>query len=148
MDPLFVATPSESEIADALRMWPELAGRRVRPLLVSAFGDIFVETHAGDVWVASPIDLTCTRIAASTQELERLFADPAWAEERLLAELALLAHERGMERPRHQVFAVAPHPRFTGSVRVEQLTSMDLIVWHSLATQLRGAPAETPQRQQ
>jgi hypothetical protein len=143
MDSRFVATPNEADVADALRLWPELTGRHVRPLLVSAFGDIFVETDAGDAWVASPIDLTCTRVAASTQELERLFADPAWAEEHLLTELALFADESGMDRPRHQVFAVAPHPRITGSLRVEQLMPMDLRVWHDIAIQIRARIGET-----
>jgi hypothetical protein len=142
MDPLFVANPEETEIADALRLWPELGEMRIRPLLVTAFGYIFVETAAGDVWVASPIELACERVAGSVSELERLFADPTWAEERLLTEVAMLARERGIERPARQVFAVAPHPTFTGSLRVEQLMPMDLAVWHHIATQLRQSPAQ------
>jgi hypothetical protein len=137
MDPLFVASPTEAEIANALRLWPELSSKRVRPLLVSAFGDIFVETEAGDVWIVSPIDLSCEQIAGSVKELEQLFADSAWAQPRLLTEVALLARERGIERAPGQVFAIAPHPSFTGSLRVEQLMPMDLSVWHTIAVQLR-----------
>ena len=143
MDPLFVASPTEAEIANALRLWPELSSKRVRPLLVSAFGDIFVETDAGDVWIASPIELSCDRIAGSVKELEQLFADPAWAKLRLLTEVALLARERGIERAPRQVFAAAPHPSFTGSLLVEQLMPMDLLVWHTIAVQLR--PEESVQ---
>lgn len=143
MDPLFVATPGDAEIADALRLWPELAGTRIRPLLVSAFGDIFVETDTGDVWVASPIELTCEPVAGSVKELEQLFADPTWAEPRLLTEVALLARDRGVERPSRQVFAVAPHPSFSGSLRVEQLMPMDLALWHHIATQIRE-PSDQP----
>jgi hypothetical protein len=142
MDPMFVASPSEAEIGDALRLWPELSGKRIRPLLVSAFGDIFVETEAGDVWVASPIELTCETVAGSVQELEGLFADSSWAQARLLTEVAMLARERGLKRPSHQVFAVAPHPSFTGSLRVEQLVPMDLPVCHHIAVQLREAPSQ------
>ncbi len=145
MDPLFVASSGEVEIAAALRLWPELAGKRIRPLLVSAFGDIFVETETGTVWVASPIDLTCELVAGSAQELERLFADPSWAQSRLLTEVAMLAKERGLERPAHQVFAVVPHPSFSGSLRVEQLVPLDLTVWHHIATQLREAPTSQPE---
>jgi hypothetical protein len=134
---LFVASPGETEIADALRLWPELVGKRIRPLLVSAFGDIFVETSAGDVWVASPIELTCEPVASSLTELEQLFADPAWARLRLLTEVALLARDQGIERPTHQVFAIAPHPSFTGSVMAGRLMAMDLVVWHHIASQLR-----------
>ena len=35
-------------------MWPELAGRRVRPLLVTAFGDVFVETGPAEGVFADP----------------------------------------------------------------------------------------------
>jgi hypothetical protein len=78
MDPLFVASPTETQIADALRLWPELAGKRIRPLLVTAFGDVFVETDAGDIWIASPIDLACERIAGSLTELEEHSEARGW----------------------------------------------------------------------
>jgi hypothetical protein len=137
VDPLFEAHPSEEEIGDALRLWPELSGKKVRPLLVSAFGDIFVETDAGDVWVASPIELTCEPVAKSVDDLKRLFADPTWAEPRLLTEVALLARDQGVERPRHRVFAIAPHPCFTGSILAGKLMPTDLAIWHHIASQIR-----------
>ena len=140
MDPLFVASPPEAEIREALELWPELAGKRVRPVLVTAFGDIFVETSAGDVWVASPIELTCGPVASSTDELERLFADRCWAGLRLLTEVALLARDQGIDRPPHQVFAIAPHPAFTGSIMAGKLVPMDLKTWHHLAAQIRLSP--------
>ncbi|MEW6226128.1 MAG: hypothetical protein AB1627_16000 [Chloroflexota bacterium] len=118
-----------------------MPGRRVRPLLVSAFGDIFVETDAGDIWVASPIELTCKRLAGSVRELERLFADPVWAQARLLTEVAMRARDQGVERPPNQVFAIAPHPCFTGSITAGKLVPMDLTVWHSIASQLREPSA-------
>ena len=69
MDPLLIATPSEASIGAALRLWPELRGKRIRPLLVSAFGDIYVETSAGDVWVAQPLELACEAVASSVDEV-------------------------------------------------------------------------------
>lgn len=137
MDPRFAATPEESEIAAALALWPELANMRIRPVLVGAFGDIYVETEHGDVWLADPIELTCQPIANSVSELEALFADPAWAEERLMTDLVLLASERGVLRPSRRVFALAPHPSFTGAIRVENVVVMDLTVWHHICSQLR-----------
>jgi hypothetical protein len=137
VDPLFEAHPSEAEIATALRLWPELNGKKVRPLLVSAFGDIYVETNAGDVWVASPIELTCERVADSVEQLQRLFADPTWSELRLLTEVVLLARDQGVNRPEQQVFSIAPHPHFTGSIMAGMLVPMNLSIWHHLASQLR-----------
>lgn len=141
MNPLFMATPSESDISEALALWPELAGQRVRPLLVSAFGDIYVETEAGEVWVAAPIDLACVFVAGSVQEFQQLFTNAQWKEEWLMTEFALLADEHGIKREPHQVFAFAPHPCFIGSLRIEQLMPMDINVWHDISKQLKDTQA-------
>ena len=137
MNPLFVATPSEASISAALRLWPELGGKRIRPLLVSAFGDIYVETSAGDVWAAQPLELTCEAVTSSVDELQRLFSNAGWAQERLLTEVALLAQERGKTRLQAQVFAVAPHPSLGGRIRVENLMAMDLEIWHHICSEIR-----------
>ena len=89
MDPAFIATPSEAGILAALSLWPELAGRRIRPLLVTAFGDSYVETDTGEVWVANPIELECSRVTSSVQELQQFFSNTVWAEEHLITDLAL-----------------------------------------------------------
>jgi hypothetical protein len=137
MDPMFVATPGEAEIHETLLMWPELSGLHVRPLLVSAFGDIFVEKASGEVWVASPIELSCERVAASVEELQQLFSNPEWAQQELLTEVALIARDRGVQRPPDQVFAIAPHPCFTGSIMAGELVPMNLRIWHNIALQFR-----------
>jgi len=144
MDPTFIATPSESAISAALSVWPELAGRRIRQLLVTAFGDIYVETDTGEVLVAKPIELECVHACDSVEELQELFSNAKWAEDQLITNLALLAKERGISREQHQVFAFAPHPSFTGSLRIENLMPMDIDIWHHISSQLRGAQQGAP----
>lgn len=144
MDPTFIATPSESDLSAALSVWPELAGRRIRPLLVTAFGDIYIETDTGEVLVAKPIELECIHVCDSVDELQELFSNSKWAEEQLITELALLAKERGISREPHQVFAFAPHPSFTGSLNIENLMPMDINIWHNISSQLRGAQQGAP----
>ena len=148
MDPTFIATPSESALSAALSVWPELTGRRIRPLLVTAFGDIYVETDTGEVLVAKPIELECARVCDSVEELQKLFSNPTWAEEQLVTNLALLAKERGITRQQQQVFAFAPHPSLTGKLRIENVMPMDLNIWHHICSQLRsaqqGAPGDAP----
>lgn len=138
MDPRFVATAPEAAIIESLKLWPELAGRRIRPLLVTAFGTIFVETDSGEVLAADPIELTCRQAADSVDELKYLFSDREWSEAALLVGLALLAEEKGITRKEDQVFAIAPHPCFTGTIGVENLAAMDLHVWHHICSQIRG----------
>lgn len=137
MDPLFVAEPPEADIAAALKLWPEAVATPVRPLLITAFGDIYFEAEAGQIFLADPLELTCAKVANSVKDLERLFADSAWAKKRLMTEVLLLAQEKGMHRAAHQVFSVAPHPCFTGAIRVEQLHAMDLHIWHQICSRLR-----------
>ncbi len=144
MNPLFVAKPSASSIATALKLWPELSGKRIRPLLISAFGDIYVEASTGEVLVADPLELCCEQVASSVRELEALFADTEWAQEQLLTELVLLAQERGKFRPEAQVFAIAPHPIWSGTIRVESLVPMDLEVWHDICAQIRAQTRSSP----
>jgi hypothetical protein len=136
MDSLFVATPPEDEIAAALRLWPDLAGRRIRPLLVTAFGDIYIEEAAGCIQVVDALELVCEPVASSIAALEQLFTDATWANERLLVEVLLLAKECGLTRSPERVFGVAPHPSFTGHVRVENMVAMDLYAWHHICAQL------------
>ena len=135
MDPLFISNPPATEVQQALSSRPELKAKRVRTLLVTAFGEIFVETEGGEVWSSDPVELACRKVSDSVPQLEALFQDPEWAQERLMSEVLLLAAERGIQRRDHQVFGLAPHPVLTGSIKVEQLIPMDLAVWHHVAFQ-------------
>lgn len=139
MDPMLLATPDETQIRDALATWPELAEARIKPLLVTAFGDIFVETNSGEVWVASPVYLEFERVAGSVSDFERLFADQEWTDMRLLTGLAMRAQREGLQREPDQVFAIAPHPRFTDSPMDGKLVPMTLRIWHHMAAQMRPA---------
>ena len=150
MDPLFIATPSESAVYEALSLWPCFSGRRIRPLLVTAFGDIYVETQEGEVWAVKPIELQCVRVSKSIKDWEKLFSDTEWAEVNLLTDLALLANERGIKREPHQVFAFAPHPCITGKLEIEHLMPTEINIWHHISLQLsnaqQGAPADAEKR--
>jgi hypothetical protein len=140
MDPMLVATPDQAQIRDALATWPELATARIRPLLVTAFGDIFVETTDGEVWVASPVYLAFERVARSVSDFERLFVDQDWTDARLLTGLAMRAQREGLQRQPDQVFAIALHPRFTDSPMDGKLVPMTLRIWRHMAAQMRLAP--------
>ena len=138
MDPLFVALPDDAQIAEALALWPELDGREVAPILVTALGDVFVETDAGDVWVASPKDLACWPIAPSVDAFEELLEDQDWVHERVGAEICLIARSMGVSRPPEQVIGIMPHPVVTGHGPLGSLIPMDLVAWHRLAQATRG----------
>lgn len=145
MDPMLVATPDDGQIRDALATWPELSSARLRALLVTAFGDIFVETTKGEVWVASPVYLAFERVAGSISEFNALFADQTWTDARLLTGVAMQAQREGIQRRPDQVFAIAPDPRLSGSLTDGKLVPMNLRIWHHIAAQMRVA-SEAPTR--
>ena len=81
MDARFIATPSQADVQAALEAWPELAGRRIRPVLVTAFGDIFVETAEGPVGLVDTLELVVEQVASTFQEFTALFDDSRRADE-------------------------------------------------------------------
>jgi hypothetical protein len=141
IDARFISTPSADEIERALQLWPELAGQRIRPLLVTAFGDVFVETVDGRVVVVDTLELMVSQIAGSHAEYLARFEDDDWVSQRFLGDLVLLAIERGIERQPDGVFAAAPHPCTGAALAVERLTPMPLVAWHSICASLRVSRA-------
>lgn len=141
MDARFVATPSAADLQQALACWPELASRQIRPYLVTAFGDVFVETREGPVLLVDALELAVDEVAPSVDALNALLADSEWASERLLVDVVVLADERGVTRAPEQVFAVAPHPRLGGSITVDSLLVMSLPAWHTICASIRSNTA-------
>ncbi len=133
MDPRLHATPPPDQVDAALGRWPELAGRRLVALLVTAFGDLFVEVDEGQVWLASPNHIACVPVASSRQELAQLFRDPEWVQRRLMIYVILRLESVGMTRPRDQVWAASPHPALGGDLEEGDYAPMDLDAWHELA---------------
>ena len=84
-----------------------------------------------------------SRVRASCpllSDFERLFVDQDWTDARLLTGLAMRAQREGLQRQPDQVFAIAPHPRFTDSPMDGKLVPMTLRIWHHMAAQMRLAP--------
>ena len=136
MDPRLRATPPPDQVDAALGRWPELAGRRLVVLLVTAFGDIFVEVDEAEVWLASPNHIACVPIAASRQELAELFRDPEWVQRRLMIYVILRLESVRMIRPAGQIWAASPHPAMGGDLEEGDYAAMDLDAWHAVARML------------
>ena len=133
MDPLFIATPSQAEITEALYLWPELTATRIRPLLVSAFGEIFVETDAGQVWEADPVEVECAVVAPSVAALRELFADPGVG--------ACPAHDR-----RHRAGARHGHRSSAAPGLLDRATPMVHGLHHGHVIDADGSAGLAPHR--
>lgn len=138
MDPRLQATPIPEQLDRALAAWPELAGHALIVLLVTAFGDVFVEVDEGEVWLVSPAYAAVGRVAESRRELAQLFRDPELAARRLGIYEVLRLESEGRTRPAGQVWAHHPHPLRGGVVEGGAYVAMDLDAYHVLAVGLRG----------
>lgn len=137
MDPRLICTATKEKIASALNHWPEIAGMRIRPWLVSAVGEIFFEVQGDGVWAADPLEIKFEKVAESVDACVELFRDPHWAEERLLIHTVLLAEERGTARAQDRIYGFAPHPRILGRIDIDHCMEIDLEAWHLIANHHR-----------
>lgn len=137
MDPRLRAVPTPEQLDRALAAWPELGGHALVALLVTAFGDIFVEVDEGEVWLVSPGHAAVGRVAASRQELAQLFRDPDWSERRLGIYEILRLDSEHRSRPIDQVWAHDPHPAQGGGHDGGEYRLMDLDASHARAAALR-----------
>jgi hypothetical protein len=135
LDRRYIAVASAEEIAESLAMWPQFAARRIRPLFVTALGDIYYETDSLDVWVASPIDFRFERVAESNAELESRLLDQTFGQRVLQVHLVDRAMAQRPDRQPEQVFAIAPHP-FVHPQAQPTFVVMSLRIWHYMALQI------------
>jgi hypothetical protein len=138
MDPSLYATPTEQEIAQTLLMWPEVSTRRARPILVTAFGDIYFESDEHDVWRASAAELQFERVAESVPAFDQAMQDTDYLRAVLLVDLVEVATLRGITRQQDEVFSIAPHPNLA-PLEAATFVPMSLRIWHHIALQLRPA---------
>ncbi|MDJ0909087.1 MAG: DUF1851 domain-containing protein [Woeseiaceae bacterium] len=129
------ASPSNEDVERALGYWPSLSGP-LKPHVVSAFGDIFFQRTDGSIHRLDPLEGSVSVAASSIDQFNELLDDKDWLEANLMPDFLSVAAERGVTREPHQVFAFAPHPAFTGQLRIDQLKPMDLPVWHMISSQL------------
>jgi hypothetical protein len=65
-------TPDQDAIADLASAWAWRLKEPFRPVLFSALGDMFFARDAGDIWWLNTGSGELSRVAASTEEFQRL----------------------------------------------------------------------------
>jgi hypothetical protein len=140
MDARLTCNADEGEVRRSLEAWPELSERRVRPLFVSAFGDIYFEAESGEVHVVDTVELEVSLVASSPEAFVAQTETEEWRD-RLMADLVLLACDGGLALGPNEAYGLTPHPWICGTITVEQLQPMPLSLWHRLCSQLRHGSA-------
>src|SRR5687768_8520143 len=73
---LLAPVAGEFDADEALATWRWLVSENVRPLVVTAFGDLFLLKDDGSILFLDTIFGTCTRIAESVEEWEEQVRRP------------------------------------------------------------------------
>ncbi len=132
---LFTDDPS-FDIKRLVDLWPNTLRGRLRPIGMSAFGDIYFERETGHVERLDVLERGTTSIADSREQFASLMNTPQWQETNLLSRGVELLVERGLRRQSNQCFAFAPHPIFVGKLDWDRVMLMDAFPWHSICSQL------------
>jgi len=132
---LFTDDPS-LDIGRLIGLWSNTLTGQLRPIGMSAFGDVFFERPTGQVERLDVLEGGVLRVAQDRDEFARLMNTQSWQERTLLSEGVLLLLERGLQRQSHQCFAFAPHPSLIGKVDWGRAVVMDAYPWHSICSQL------------
>jgi hypothetical protein len=132
---LFTDDPS-LDIGKLLVLWPGTVAGRVRPIGMSAFGDIYFERPGGQIERLDVLEGGITRVASTQDEFSKLMNTRTWQEENLLSEGVALLAERGLNRQPQQCFAFVPHPVISGKIEWSRVMLMDAFPWHSICSQL------------
>jgi hypothetical protein len=132
---LFTDDPS-FDISKLIRLWPNTLSGAIRPIGMSAFGDVFFQRRAGNIERLDVLEGGVSPVASTFEEFAELMNSPPWQGEALLSQGVALLLERGLVRRSHECFAPVPHPVHSGRIDWNRVVVMDAYPWHSICSQL------------
>lgn len=134
--------------ARGLEDWAWLvAGKPLKPIAASMFGDVFLQGPDG-VWFLDSLEGTLAMQWPDAQTLQSVLNTPEGQDQYLLGGIVAGANERGLEPGPQQVLMFSVHPALGGAISAENVEVMDYVVASSICGQLRekinGLPPGTP----
>ena len=136
------------EDGDLLADWRWLLGDGMRPLLVSALGDVFVADGAGHVHRLETGWARLARIAGSVEEFHDLAREPARIEQWFGAGLVAALRARGLGLGAGECYGFDVPPAIGGDPDPRNLRPTDvalhLAILGQVHEQTRGLPEGTP----
>ena len=138
--PEILSQDSALDFERLLGLWPHTVVGRVRPIGMSAFGDVFLERPAGEVQRLDVFEGGLHHVAPNASAFATLVNSPEWRTENLMPEVVVLLSERGLRRGPGECFGFAPHPFFVGAVQLDRALVMGAYPWHGICSQLLDPP--------
>lgn len=127
----------EADFERALESWAWIGLPHSKPVMVSAFGDLFFKAGEG-ILMLDTLEGTLRRVAADFSELGRRLEDDDSRDELLSDVWVQAAARRGLVLERGECLDWSVPPALGGAMSADAITKMSFVVKVNLAGQLHG----------
>jgi hypothetical protein len=134
----------DDKLDGLLEDWRWLVEGKYSPVLMTAFGDLFLRGETGAVYFLDVVSGEFTCVAKSVEEFEAELAKPETADQWLMAELVLLLREKGVNLHAGQCYGYKIPPVLGGQLSIENIEPTDLVVHHSISGQIHRQTKDLP----
>jgi hypothetical protein len=126
---LLAPIAGEADIEDALESWDWIVPRGVRPLIATAFGDLFVVDSSGAVYFLDIVEGTFTSVAESVSAWDQLIRAPDFLDRHFSPAFVSQLRESGATLAQGECYVPKLEPILGGTWDVENW-SPGRWVWH------------------
>lgn len=130
---MYSITPSAKAIADALEAWSWIGIAEKRPILITAFADVFFDSTDG-VWFLDTLEGKLKRVCGTRDELEAILATNEGKDLYLLSGFIDRAIRESRFLKAEECYDFRLHPIVGGPIDYSNITTISFLV----ALHLRG----------
>jgi hypothetical protein len=130
---MYFAHPTPEQLGSALEAWQWLPIEGKRPILVTAFADVFFDSADG-IWFLDTIEGKLKRTCSSREELDQILGTDEGKDLYLLSGFVDRAQSEGKTLSQHQCYDFRRPPVLGGAIDYSNIEKMDL----SVALDIRG----------
>ncbi len=109
MNTRYFITPTAGKLRAALAAWQWLGLGERKPILVTAFADVFLRSREG-IWFLNTLEGKLEHVCETRRQLDALLATPEGRLHYLMADLVDRAHEEGCALDEGQSYDFKRHP--------------------------------------
>ncbi|MEX2578597.1 MAG: T6SS immunity protein Tdi1 domain-containing protein [Verrucomicrobiales bacterium] len=141
---MFYIEPSSKDISMALDSWKWLPLGPKHPILVTAFGDIFLSAPDG-IWFLDTLEGNLNRVCDTREELTEILQTEDGENHYLFAGFVERAHREGMLLQADECYDFKINPVVGGAIEFDNLEPRNFAVAVNMAGQLHEQTRNMPE---
>ena len=135
---------TDIDAARLLAEWDWLLGGQYHPVVMTAFGDWFLQDDEGRIHFLDLVAGKLTKVADSGEAFRDAMKTPEKLDEWFIAELVALLVESGVVLGPNQCYGYRVPPVLGGKLEVGNIEPTDLMVHQSLLSQIHRQTKDLP----